>query len=511
MTLHERIQLLVSIFLIVLAVTAIIDAVAVGQRDKILDRASLYETAREHADQLLTAYVDQETAVRGYVISRDRSYLEPYEAGQVDAERALTELRRTLPQNDGTGLMELVDRIEAAAQQWQEESAEREIEATDAGRSDEAAALVASGRGQELFDALRTQVANLRHGIRQQQQAAEHAAGRARRLINLMMAVSFGSGVLLLLVISGALRRWSTRPLHEITTAMREVTDGDLERRIPAVGPRDIAELGEDAELMRRRIVAELDSARRAEQALRSRGAIVSVLRQELGPTGDSLPPSLATDAGFEPVKGVLAGDWYDVLAIDDGSVALCLIDVSGHGQSTGVFALQAKNLMLAGVRQGLDPGEVLAWMARALGDTGDDFLTCFLAKIDPESGVCRYASAGHVPTLLTRDGAVTELGPTGPLLGPLPGEWSTETVMLEPASLLVAYTDGVTEARGPGDEEFGEERLKAVVAARAGEHPTSVIGTCLDAVHDFARGDPSDDLTIVAMRWLPRDQPNGT
>jgi serine phosphatase RsbU (regulator of sigma subunit) len=213
-------------------------------------------------------------------------------------------------------------------------------------------------------------------------------------------------------------------------------------------------------------------------------------------------------DAAFEPVKGVLAGDWYDVLCLDDGTVALCLIDVSGHGQSTGVFALQAKNLLLAGARQLLDPGAVLSWMARALGDTGDNFLTCFIAQIDPATGACRYASAGHLPTMVTSESGMELLHPTGPLLGPMPGEWSTETIQLTPGSVMVAYTDGVTESRGRDDEEFGDERLRAVVAARAGEHPSSVIGTCMDTIHDFLEGPPRDDLTLVAVRWLPVDPP---
>jgi sigma-B regulation protein RsbU (phosphoserine phosphatase) len=232
----------------------------------------------------------------------------------------------------------------------------------------------------------------------------------------------------------------------------------------------------------------------------------VSVLRSELGPSQDALPASLSMSAGFEPVKGVLAGDWYDVFSLADGEVAMCLIDVSGHGQSTGVFALQAKNLMLAGARQLLDPGAILSWMSQALGDTGDNFLTAFVARIDPESGACRWASAGHLPTLVATGGGITDLGPTGPLLGPLPGEWTTESTTLDPGAVLVAYTDGVTEARGPDKEEFGEERLRAVVAARAGEHPDNVISTCLDAVHDFAAGEANDDLTIVAVRWLPRN-----
>lgn len=493
-----------SAFLLALAVTGAAAALTVAFRDHRTVETEQYGRARDLVQELHSNYVDQEAGVRGYVISADELFLRPYEAGVEAAERNGRQLRELLA--DDEAALDLLDAIESRADQWQEEVARPEIAAIRAGNREEAAALVATGKGQRLFDQVRADIKMLVDDIREHESDVADQLGQARRRINIALAASLAAGVLLLWAVSRALQRWVARPLAEISSAMRDVTDGDLNRRIPAVGPKDVAALGEDAELMRRRIVAELDSARRAEQALRSQGAIVSVLREELGPSQQELPPSLSMAAGFEPVMGVLAGDWYDVLVLDDGAVALCLIDVSGHGQSTGVFALQAKNLMLAGARQLLSPGAVLEWMARALGDTGDNFLTCFFARIDPEDGTCDYASAGHLPALVAQDHAVMELGPTGPLLGPLPGQWTTERVKLAPAGQLIVYTDGVTEARGPDNEEFGDDRLRAVVAARAGEHPTSVIATCLDAVHDFAHGDANDDLTIVAVRWLPHD-----
>ena len=506
MRLDERIQLLVIGFLLLLAVSGAFGAVAVGRRDKVLETSDTYKVARTLTNRLLTNFVDQETGVRGYVITRDASFLVPYRRGSDDAAEVLARLKEVLGDQDL--LMQGVARIEASAERWRTGAAQPEIQATATGRTSEAQRIVATGEGQALFNRLRADVGALLTVIEQADADAERELAAARRQINQALVLSFASGALLLLVASVALQRWSTRPLAQISAAARDVAAGQLDRRIPAVGPRDIADLGQDAEAMRRRIVAELDSARRAEQALRSKGAIVSLLRRELSPTGDRLPASLSMAAGFEPVKGVLAGDWYDVLSLDDGRVALCLIDVSGHGQATGIFALQAKNLLLAGVRQDLDPGAALAWMARALGDTGDDFLTCFVARIDPRDGGCEWASAGHLPTLLVSEGTIHELGPTGPLLGPLPGRWDTATTRMTPGSVLLAYTDGVTEARSADNEEFGEERLRAVAAARAGEHPSLVIQTALDTVHDFAAAEIGDDLTIVALRWLPQNPP---
>lgn len=504
MTLHERIQLLVTGFFVLLALAAVYSTVTVGQRDQVLADAERMGQANEEVNRLLTSYVDQETGVRGYVISQDEAFLVPYHQGRTAADTALRTLRDLFA--DSPEFLAIIDQVDHAARLWHTRAAEMEVTATAEGRTDAAASLVASGEGQERFDALRDEIQRLRNTIRSARIDADAQLAVWRRVLNLTLGATFAAGAVLLLLTSLAMDRWSTRPLAQITEAVRQVAGGQLDRRIGVVGPRDIAELAEDAELMRRQIVAELDSARRAEQALRSQGAIVTALREELRPTGHDLPPTLSMDAAFEPVKGVLAGDWYDVLRLSDDTVALCLIDVSGHGQATGLFALQAKNLLLAALRQRLDPGTALGWLADALGDTGDVFLTCFVGLVSPDTGTLRYASAGHLPTLITRDGRVDQLDPTGPLLGPLPGRWESVQTQLAPASLVVVYTDGVTEARGLGGEEFGEERLRAVVAARAGEHPSALVSTCLDLVHDFARGEPDDDLTIVALRWLPRD-----
>ena len=483
MALRERIQLLLLLFLLILGLTTAVGVVSVGRRDQLIERAATYGRATDDANMLLTAYMEQQAAARA---SSGGALPEDYVGERAAAQDIAGDLRGALRGNDSA--LQVLDAATAAGEAW--DAAVRQ------GQTEQAA----------LFKPVRDSLTALRSELEEQEQTAQAALGSARRQLNVALTIALVDGAALVVATSVALHRWSTRPLDEISAAMREVSGGSLERRIPAVGPADIAGLGRDAEVMRRRIVAERDAARRAEQALRSSGAIVSLLRKELGPSGQALPPALTMAAGFEPVKGVLAGDWYDVLPLADGSVALCLIDVSGHGQSTGIFALQAKNLLVAGARQLADPGDVLAFVARALGDTGDHFLTSFIARIDPKEGVCDYASAGHLPALVTRNGAVEELGPTGPLLGPLPATWESRQVSLSPGSLIVAYTDGITEARGRGGEEYGEERLRAVVAARAREHPTNVITTCLDTVHDFAAGEATDDLTIVAVRWLPRD-----
>ncbi len=147
--------------------------------------------------------------------------------------------------------------------------------------------------------------------------------------------------------------------------------------------------------------------------------------------------------AAFEPAVGVLTGNWYDTVPLGEGQVGMVVIDVAGHGATSGVLALHAKHLLLPALHQGMEPGEALSWLAETLG-------------------------AGHPPVLLHRADGMVELGPTGPLVGPVPGSWDTDGFTMAAGDLMVAYTDGVVEARRGDGEEFGDRRLACLVAEHA-------------------------------------------
>ncbi len=507
LTLRQRIQILLAAFLVLLAINAVLALSGVGRRDQLVAESRRYDRARTDSTRLLAHYIDQETGQRGYVITADEEFLRPYELGRSQAAATEAELRRLLAPDPE--LVTRLDRISRAGRQWQRLAAEPEIAAARQGRPRRAEALVASDRGHRLFERIRTELASLRSELQVAQENVNATLDAARGRLTNVLYSTFIAGVLLLAVTARFLERWIARPLDRISAAVRDVSEGRLDRGIPVVGPPDVARLGADAELMRRRIVSELDAARRAEQALRQRGPTVAALRSHLNPSYTQLPPGMQVASAYEPATGVLAGDWYDIVPLPGGAVALCLMDVSGHGPDSGIFALQAKNLLLAALRMpagtsiGLDrclePGAVLGWLSAALGDTGDQFLTLVLAYLHPD-GRCSYANAGHPPVLISDGSAARELGPTGPLLGPLPGEWETAAARLQAGDVLVAYTDGLAEARNPQRREFGSQRLADLIQAQAPNGPQAVVDACMDAVRSFAAGAVSDDLTLVAV-----------
>ena len=275
----------------------------------------------------------------------------------------------------------------------------------------------------------------------------------------------------LVLVAALLVRRWLTMPLAALTGSVRAVAEGDVERHVVVTGPPELAGLGRDVEAMRRHIVDDLRVAVAAREALEQQAPAVALLRDRLAATRSPVPGAELA-AVLLPAEGVLAGDWYDVLELCPGRIGLVVVDVSGHGTGAGVMALQSKGLLAAALRDGMAPGEALAWTAKHLGDTGEDFLTCFVATLSPVTGRGSYASAGHPDALVVSTGGVRTYGPTGPLLGPIPGTWESRELSLGSSDLLAVHTDGLVEARARDGTQFGTERLSSVLSEhRSGGH----------------------------------------
>jgi sigma-B regulation protein RsbU (phosphoserine phosphatase) len=128
--------------------------------------------------------------------------------------------------------------------------------------------------------------------------------------------------------------------------------------------------------------------------------------------------------------------------------------------------------------------------------------------ELDPDGdGLALTVSAGGhpLPLLVDGGGGVREVGRFGQLLG-VDERYAASDVTdrLEPGDLLVLYTDGVVEARGPGGL-FGEERLRALVGEMAADAPTRVVQRIESAVLAASGGRPRDDLAVVALRVRPR------
>ena len=498
MRIRRRVQVLFAALFAVLAVGVGFDASLQAERNRVVEEIDQHLVpARTELARLLTALLDQETGQRGFLLTGDETFLEPYRTGRQDSEEALARLRSLLA-DDRTALA-AVSRVSSRVSAWQQLAADFEILTKRSGREEIVGALVGSGTGKRLFDLVRAEISDLRLAL---DERLEDRLDRRAELLDRherLRLTSLVVAVVLLGLAGHLLGRWVGVPLARLNAAVRATAAGALHEPIPATGPPELAELASDVDAMRRRLLAEVDDATRARAALADRGMIVVTLRDDLGPTDVELPAGISLAGRFRPAKGMVAGDWYDAVRLDDDRLALALVDVSGHGAEVATFALRTKTLTMAALAS-YEPAEALAWLASRLGESGELFLTGVIIELSASTGVVRYASAGHPPLLLAGLTGVTELPATGPLLGPLPGTWTTGEAVLDRGGVLVAYSDGLVEPRDEHGEMFGVHSLSRVVSDRQLEGVHAVADAAIRAVEQFAAVEGSDDITLCVL-----------
>jgi serine phosphatase RsbU (regulator of sigma subunit) len=222
----------------------------------------------------------------------------------------------------------------------------------------------------------------------------------------------------------------------------------------------------------------------------------------------DQLPevPGYEIYGGNSPSQGV-SGDYFEVIERASGHECVLLIaDVSGKGIPASLLTAYIEALSTPPIEDGLAPDEVFERVSRRLylRTPHERFATAFLALLNPQTAEITFANAGHNPALVLRaDGSSEWLGSTGIPLGLLPScEYESSELTLGVGDTLVLYTDGITEATNPEEEEYGSERLQRACREHAGQ-PLETLAAGLESDLDrFADGVPfADDRTLVVLR----------
>ncbi|MCK5132574.1 MAG: PP2C family protein-serine/threonine phosphatase [Candidatus Sabulitectum sp.] len=223
------------------------------------------------------------------------------------------------------------------------------------------------------------------------------------------------------------------------------------------------------------------------------------------------LPGSLPQPSGWEIAaisipSRVMGGDYYDVLELSDGRLAVAIADVSGKGAAAAMLmaALQASLGTL--LKEDLSVEVTTSRLNAALCDRMPDatFITFFLAFIDLENGDIDYCSAGHDPPILCRAGenTVDNLHTGGLILGVMPeAEYQMGRAHIAPGGRLLLYTDGITETMSSSEEPFGVERLRNIIIRHCRDSGEAIIGTIGSLVELFRdEGDQEDDVTALVV-----------
>jgi serine phosphatase RsbU (regulator of sigma subunit)/anti-sigma regulatory factor (Ser/Thr protein kinase)/PAS domain-containing protein len=242
------------------------------------------------------------------------------------------------------------------------------------------------------------------------------------------------------------------------------------------------------------------DALRNA-RLLRDRAEIANVLSVGLRPESSPVLPGCEIATVYRPAgEDVQAGgDFYDVIDTPAGSIVV-MGDVVGKGAPAAALSALSRVTMRTAGRLTGQPGAALDELNHALRRRGAMSLCTVVAIALPTElpGAAEVLLAGHPPPLLVRDGNVTAIGESGPMLGAVEvGEWPSTTVDLAPDDVLVLYTDGVLDSILAGGERFGEERLRRLVELAGSDVQT--LASSLSAELELLR--LRDDVAMLAIR----------
>jgi len=225
------------------------------------------------------------------------------------------------------------------------------------------------------------------------------------------------------------------------------------------------------------------------------------------------LPDELPKVDGWQLAATLLpaketSGDFYDVIPLSNGCLAIVVADVADKGVGAALFMALSRTLIRSyAIEHETAPERVLAAVnRRILSDASADlFITTFYGILNSMSGEITYANAGHNPPYLVSDEAgksIHELKKTGMALGLFEeNEWEQRSVQIPPGGTLVLYSDGITDAQNLEGEFFGEERLMGIIQANLGRTARELEEIISSAVEEFVDDTPQfDDITLVVL-----------
>jgi len=250
--------------------------------------------------------------------------------------------------------------------------------------------------------------------------------------------------------------------------------------------------------------------AEAAEKARIERDLLVAAqIQQALLPTGSFETSFVDLAASSVPCRTV-GGDFFDYLDLGARGFGFGLGDVAGKGAPAALLAAAVQSNFIAQAPVSADPADTLTRVNNALLRRAIEarFATMFHGVVDV-TGHLSYSNGGQEPPLVLKRDGISWLEAGGPVLGLLPGAtYEFDSVTLDPGDLVVICSDGVTEARNAGGDEFGRERLIEAMSGCHGGKPAAVLERLFEAVRLFSQGTPQgDDITGLVLRY--RGQPH--
>jgi sigma-B regulation protein RsbU (phosphoserine phosphatase) len=199
-----------------------------------------------------------------------------------------------------------------------------------------------------------------------------------------------------------------------------------------------------------------------------------------------------------------VSGDYFDVMKFSETRIGFCIADVSGKGMAAALLMSNLQAMVRAFATPDRSPRELCEKVNGVLckNQVAGKFVTFFYGVLDASAKSLAFCNAGHNPPILQRtDGSFERLEDGGPVLAEFPGlAYAQGEVSLISRDRLLLYTDGVSEARSASGEEFGEQRLLALLAAHRNLGALDLRRQLLQDVHEFSERPLHDDATLLVI-----------
>jgi sigma-B regulation protein RsbU (phosphoserine phosphatase) len=254
-----------------------------------------------------------------------------------------------------------------------------------------------------------------------------------------------------------------------------------------------------------------LDNARLHRESLQRQRlerelALARTIQQGLLP---ERPPSLP---GFDiavrhDTSLHVGGDYYDFISLSPTTQLFLVSDVEGKGAPAALVMSNLQATLHTLVRHVHSIEGVLYNLNERILDTtrGGKYMTFFMGLLDlPRRGL-HYVNAGHLPPIVVREAEAIYLREGGMVVGLMPNaRYKRGFVQLEPGDVVMTWTDGITEADSPAEEQYGVERLVARVRANRSRSAQEIVDAVFDEVDAFSKGGQhEDDRVVMAVKVL--------
>ncbi len=297
------------------------------------------------------------------------------------------------------------------------------------------------------------------------------------------------------IILNTLLVRLFIQPVHRTIEAVEQIGNNEFGKHVVATTNRELRDLTEAVNAMS-------DSLAEARNRRRAQMNKASSIQQGLLPKSPKIPGAEIAVI-YDPAE-MVAGDFYDVVRLPDGSCVVCMVDVAGHGIPAALAAAMLKSLIAVAAEQLTSLAELVEFVNRHFSQVIESgmFATAAFLRFPQNAHTVEYINAGHPPVLFIGAKEIKEIEIPGFPLGiSCDLVWESETIPFNPQDRLLLYTDGVVESFDQQGGQFGVKRLISCISRHRQQSPQKVLQQLRETILAYRAGQAAkDDLTALLI-----------